>query len=89
MSNPFEGADFAAPEPPPRNFPNWQEAYLEYAQHSEAPALMHFWTSVSCIAACLQRRCWIDMGYFRWYPNHYIVFVAPPGIVSKLSLIHI
>jgi len=23
------------------------------------------------------------MGYFRWYPNFYIILVAPPGIVSK------
>lgn len=66
-----------------RNFSDWQEAYLNYASYSEAPPIMHFWTSVSCIAAVLQRKCWIDMGYFRWYPNHYIIFVAPPGIVSK------
>lgn len=26
---------------------------------------------------------WIDQAYFRWYPNFYIVLVAPPGIVSK------
>lgn len=66
-----------------RNFQDWQAAYLDYASYSEAPPQMHFWTSVSCIAAVLQRRCWIDMGYFRWFPNHYIIFVAPPGIVSK------
>jgi hypothetical protein len=25
------------------------------------------------------------MSYFRWHANHYIIFVAPPGIVSKSS----
>ena len=26
---------------------------------------------------------WIDQRYFCWYPNLYVVLVAPPGIVSK------
>jgi hypothetical protein len=32
---------------------------------------------------------WIDMGYFEWTPNFYIVFVAPPGIVSKSTTANI
>lgn len=44
---------------------------------------MHFWTAVSTIAGALRRRVWIDMAYFRWHPNFYIILVAPPGIVSK------
>lgn len=44
---------------------------------------MHFWAGVSAIAGALQRKVWVDMGYFKWYPNFYIIFVAPPGIVSK------
>lgn len=56
---------------------------MEYASFSEAPPHMHFWTAVSTIAGALRRRVWIDMAYFRWHPNFYIVLVAPPGIVSK------
>lgn len=44
---------------------------------------MHFWTAVSTIAGALRRRVWIDMAYFKWHPNFYIILVAPPGIVSK------
>jgi hypothetical protein len=44
---------------------------------------MHFWTGVSTIAGALRRRVWIDMTYFKWCANFYIVLVAPPGIVSK------
>jgi hypothetical protein len=44
---------------------------------------MHFWTAVSTLAGALRRRVWIDMAYFRWFPNFYIILVAPPGIVSK------
>lgn len=56
---------------------------MEYSRFSEAPDKFHFWTAVSAIAGVLRRRVWIDMGYFQWVPNFYIIFVAPPGIVSK------
>jgi Protein of unknown function (DUF3987) len=56
---------------------------MEYASFSEAPKHMHFWTAVSTMAGALRRQVWIDMAYFRWHPNFYILLVAPPGIVSK------
>lgn len=62
---------------------DWLKAYMEYSAHSEAPDKFHFWTGISVLAGALRRRVWIDMGYFQWTPNFYIVFVAPPGIVSK------
>jgi len=62
---------------------DWLDAYLKYCAHSEAPEKFHFWTGVSVIAGALRRKVWIDQGYFQWTPNFYIVFVAPPGIVSK------
>lgn len=46
---------------------------------------MHFWTAVSTIAGALRRRVWIDQYYFKWYPNFYVVFVAPPGVVAKTT----
>lgn len=66
-----------------RKLSNWLQSYMEYASYSEAPRYMHFWTGVSTIAACLQRKVWIDQYYFKWYPNFYIIIVAPPGIVAK------
>ena len=66
-----------------RNYNNWLNAYLAYSDHSEAPEKMHLWTGISVIAGALRRRVWIDMQYFQWTPNMYVVFVAPPGIVSK------
>ncbi len=44
---------------------------------------MLFWTGVSTIAGALRRQVWIDMKYFQWVPNFYVIMVAPPGIVSK------
>lgn len=66
-----------------RNFPDWLSAYVQYAGFSEAPRRMHYWSGVSAIAGALRRRVWLDMGYFRWFPNFYIILVAPPGVVSK------
>lgn len=62
---------------------------MVYAEHSEAPDIFHFWTGVSVIAGALRRQVWIDMGYFQWVPNFYIIFVAPPGIVSKSTTANI
>lgn len=66
-----------------RHFDDWLSAYIGYASFSEAPRHMHFWAGVSTIAGALQRKVWLDMVYFKWHVNHYIIFVAPPGIVSK------
>lgn len=66
-----------------RRLPDWIKAYLDFSQHSEAPDKFHFWTAASVVAGALRRRVWIDQGYFQWTPNMYVVFVAPPGIVSK------
>ena len=60
-------------------------AYLDYTAGTEAPKLMHFWAGVSCIASCLRRKVWIDMVRFKWTPSFYIIFVAPPGVVSKTT----
>lgn len=59
------------------------KAYMKFTSYSEAPDKFHFWTGVSTIAGALRRKVWIDQKYFTWTPNFYIIFVAPPGVVSK------
>lgn len=66
-----------------RNYPDFIQEYLNFTTTSEAPEAFHFWTAVSTIAGALRRQVWMDMGHFKWRPNFYIIFVAPPGIVSK------
>lgn len=66
-----------------RHHADWLKAFLDYTSFSESPRYMHFWTGVSTIAGALRRKVWFDMGYAQWFPNFYIVFVAPPGIVAK------
>lgn len=67
----------------PRNYDSFIGGYLEYTKHMEAPREFHMWTALSIIGGALKAKCFIDMGYFKWKPNQFIVFVAPPGIVSK------
>lgn len=67
----------------PRNYPDWLKAFTEYTKFGEAPKCMYFWAGVSAVAGALQRKVWLDMGYFSWYPNFYICFVAPPGVATK------
>lgn len=72
-----------------RHFPHWLDAFVNYASYGEAPLNMYFWSGVSAVAGALRRRVWIDQGYFTWIPNFYIIFVAPPGIVSKTTTANI
>jgi hypothetical protein len=62
---------------------DWLKSFLEYSSFGEAPKRMYFWVGVSAVAGALRRRVWIDQAYFQWYPNLYVILVAPPGIVSK------
>lgn len=66
-----------------RSHDNFITGYLDYTQHLEAPTEYHVWTAISIIAGALRGKCFMDMGYFRWKPNCFIIFVAPPGIVAK------
>lgn len=66
-----------------RNHADWLEAFCDYARFGEAPRKMYFWVGVSALAGALRRKVWIDQAYFKWFPNFYIILVAPPGIVSK------
>ena len=66
-----------------RNITNWVMGYVEYTKHMEAPDLFHMWTAIGTVAGALRGKVWIDMGYFQWKPNFFIILVAPPGIVSK------
>ena len=66
-----------------RNYKNWIQAYVDYTEFLESPDVYHIWTAISVIAGALGGKCWIDMGYFKWKPNFFVIFVAPPGLVSK------
>jgi hypothetical protein len=65
-----------------RKLGDWLTSHLEYTDNSESPLSYHTWAGVSCIAAALQRRV-----YMNWetqiFPNHYILLIGPSGRSRK------
>lgn len=71
-----------------RHYPDWIDAFVQtFDAKTEAPARLLFWTAVATIGGALTRRVFIDEVIFKLYPNWYVVFVAPPGIVTKSTTI--
>jgi hypothetical protein len=62
---------------------DWIEGYIEYTADEEPPRKFHEWMSISVIAAALQRKCCLRWGSLIFYPNFYIILVAPAGRARK------
>lgn len=59
-----------------RQLPDWLDAYLAFTENTEPPELYKIWCGIGAIAACLQRKCYLEWrGHV--YPNMYIVLVGP------------
>lgn len=67
----------------PRLLENWLDTFLDYTDHMEAPRLMRSWAGISALASVLRRKVWIDQDQFIWTPSLYIIFVGPPGVITK------
>ncbi len=64
----------------------WLDTYMKYTFQSEAPDSYHIWSAISIIAACLQRKVWLDWGFFDIFPNLYIILVGPPGARKNIAI---
>lgn len=62
---------------------NWLVAFQDFTEHMEAPRIMRTWAGLSAIASALRRKVWIDQDRFKWTPGLYIIFVGPPGVITK------
>ena len=58
---------------------NFLADYLLFNSGNEAHEHWHMWSALSVLASCVSRKVWIDMGYFRYYPQLYIVLLGTPG----------
>jgi Protein of unknown function (DUF3987) len=71
-----------------RHYKDWIAAFVDvFNKKTEAPPRLLFWTAVGVLGGAVTRRVRIDETVFSYYPNWYIVFVAPPGVVTKSSTI--
>src|SRR5574342_273867 len=68
---------------------SWLRSYLRYTEKHEAPELFHFWVGVSLISAALGRKTFFKKGYYRLYPNFFVVLVAGSARCRKTTAIEI
>lgn len=66
-----------------RHFGDFIEAYLDYSSGHEGTPKTHRWSIISTLAAALERRVWIDRGFYVLYPNLYVFIVGKSGLVKK------
>ena len=65
---------------------DWVETYVRYTDNLEPTRQYRRWAAIGCVAAALQRRCWVVAGHRPLYPNLYIVLVGPSGTGKTTAL---
>ena len=68
-----------------RNLSNWLKAYMEFTIDTESPDAYHFWTGATLISSMTKRNVYIDMNFFRVYPNLYTILIGPSGARKSAS----
>lgn len=61
--------------------------YLNYTKGTESPEDFHAWTALSLVAIATGRNVWLDRGYYRIYPNLYVILIAESALLRKSSAI--
>lgn len=64
---------------------NFLADYLTFNSGNEAHEHWHMWAAVSALASCVSRKVWVEMGYFRYYPQLYIVLLGAPGTAKSTA----
>lgn len=54
--------------------------YVNYTLHSEAPLAYHVFSALCGVGSILNRRVYLDMGYYKLYPTLGIIILGPSGI---------
>lgn len=52
------------------------DEYLRYTSGQESPELFHVWVAIVLIATMLERNVFLNRGYYKIYPNLYVILVA-------------
>ena len=73
---PFEGDDFI-------------RRYIRYTENQESPLAFHQWIATGLIGSASARNTYLDMGYFKVYPNNYLILVAGSAKCRKSVAIEI
>jgi hypothetical protein len=65
---------------------NWIYKYLKYTDQMESPSSFHIWSALAALSCTLQRKVWINRGFYTLYPNQYIILVAESAFWSRADL---
>lgn len=65
------------------------DRYLQYTAKQESPDLFHLWVGMTVVAAALGRKCYLDKGYYKLYPNLFTLLVAGSARCRKSTAINI
>lgn len=70
-----------------RRLTSWLDAYLDWTlPRSEAPKTLILWAGLYTIASVAKRNIRFPrslLGSYDIYPNLYVIFVGPPGVIRK------
>ena len=56
------------------------EGFLDLTDGIAAPEVYRLWAAISCVAAAMERRVWIETSQGSMYPNLYVMLVGAPGV---------
>lgn len=73
----------------PSNKESFLDLYMSYTSKQESPALFHLWTGFAILSASLGRKCWLNRGYYKLYPNLFTILVAGSAECRKSTAIEI
>jgi len=62
------------------------DTYYAYVGQTEAPMVFHRWSILSCVSACLSRKCYVPLGHFKIYPSMYTMLVGTSGTRKGVSI---
>lgn len=69
---------------------NFFELYRHICGESEVPAIYHFWSAVSLIAATVEDRVWYQkFKHEALFPNLYVMLVGPSGLGKGMAISHL
>lgn len=68
-----------------RRLTNWIDSYLHFTRYEESPTRFHLWTAITIISAAVNRNCWMSRGYYKTFPNLYVLFIGPSGVGKSTS----
>ena len=72
-----------------RKLEDWLDGYIDYTSEQESPSLFHLWVGLSMISSALGRKVWVDRGYYKLYPNLYVVLVGASARVRRTTAVNI